>query len=166
MMPQATPAPINDITGILSIPSYSAPLMIGGATAVVVLALLALWFFNLRTHTPQLSAKQKALAALASLFKSPGEAYDFGIQVSDVLRTYIRDGFGLDAVNQTSLEFLSSLRDHQVFDTNEKASLAAFLEASDLIKFARKDATSDELQMLLDTAKRLVNAEGEGTKKS
>lgn len=165
MMPQSTPAPIHDITGALAIPSYSVPLMIGGATALVVLALLALWVFRLRTRKPQLTAKQKALAALASLSQAPGEAYDFGIRVSEVLRTYIRDGFGLDAVNKTSIEFLSSLRDHQVFDTNEKASLAAFLEASDLIKFARKDAVYEELHMLLDTAKRLVNAEGEAVKK-
>ncbi len=164
MMPQATPAPINDITGVLAIPSYSVPLMIGGATAVVVVALLALWFFRMRGRTPQLTAQQKALAALASLSQSPGEAYDFGIRVSDVLRIYIRDAFGMDAVNQTSLEFLSSLRDHRLFDANENASLAAFLEAADLIKFARKDAASDELQMLLETAGRLVNAEGEGVK--
>jgi len=165
MMPQATPAPIHDITGALAIPSYSVPLMIGGATAIVILALLAVWFFGLRARKPQLTAKQKALAALASLSQAPGEAYDFGIRVSDVLRTYIRDGFGLDAVNKTSIEFLTSLKDHRVFDTNEKASLAAFLEASDLIKFARKDAASGELELLLDTARRLINAEGEAVKK-
>ncbi len=161
MNPPSTPAPINDIAGPVAIPGYPVEWMIGGAVALIVLALFLLWFLNRRGRKPVLTPRQKALAALAALAELQGDSYDFGVRASDILRNYIREAHGLDAVNQTSLEFLNSLRDHHVFNDNEKSSLAAFLEASDLLKFARKEADGGELHLLLETARRLVNAEGE-----
>ena len=159
MNPTPTPAPLHDITGLVALPSHQAALMVGGAATLLVLALLAVWFFGIRLRQTRLTPKQRALAALNTLERSGADSYAFGVRASDVLRAYLHDEYGLDALNRTSLEFLESLRDHSIFDDNEKSSLAAFLEASDLLKFARREAAQNEMGHLLVTARNLVSAE-------
>lgn len=156
--PAPTPVPIHDIMGPWQIVDFPLPMVTGGVAALLLLGLLAIWFFRGRRHHRILTPKERALAVLADLRARGGSAYDCGVKVSDALRTYMNEQHGLDAVHRTSLEFLESLRGNPVFDDNEKSSLAAFLEASDLIKYARADAGRDELGQLFDTAERLVNA--------
>ena len=79
--------------------------------------------------------------------------------LSNALRAYIRDQYGLDAVTRTSLEFLETLRDNAVFTDNEKAALAEFLEAADLLKYARQSAGAEEIQTLMSIAERLVRGD-------
>ena len=73
-----------------------------------------------------------------------------------LLRTYIRDQHGVDALTRTSVEFLEALRENAVFTENEKAALSEFLESVDLLKYARLPAAADDIQALLDTAERFV----------
>ena len=65
-----------------------------------------------------------------------------------LLRTYIRDQHGLDAVTRTSVEFLEVLRDNAAFTHNEKAALSEFLESVDLLKYARLPAAADDIRIL------------------
>lgn len=163
MMPQApTPAPIHDITGPWAIPGVPLAWMVGGAVVLILLVLLAIWYFVGRLRRTRLTPRQNAIRALSELRGLQSTPYEFGVRASDILRTYVRDAFGLDAVTRTSLEFLESIRDNVVFDTNEKASLAAFLEASDLLKYARVEAGGEEIGQLLDTAEQLVRTEHKG----
>lgn len=160
MNPQSapTPAPIHDIVGPLAIERYPVILVVGLAALAVVLALLAVWYFGGRARKKPPTPGAVALAALAALRGSKVSAYEAGVQVSDILRYYIRDRHGLDAVNMTSMEFLESLRGTVAFREDEKAALAAFLEASDLIKYARVEAGGEELERLFRTAESLVQA--------
>ena len=158
MQPQPTPAPINDIVGPLALDRYPVAVLIGIAIGVIVLGLVAAWYFSGRARRKPPTPGAVALAALTALRGAGGSAYDFGVRVSDILRRYIRDRHGLDAVNMTSFEFLQSLRGTAAFREDEKHALAAFLEASDLIKFARADAAGGELDQLFSTAENLVKA--------
>lgn len=80
------------------------------------------------------------------------DPYTFSIAVSDVLRHYIDAQYGLRAEKQTSPEFLASISRSKVFSEEDRRQLAAFLERSDLIKFARVDADEQASEELLTTA--------------
>jgi hypothetical protein len=158
--PQApTPAPLHDITGPWALSDIPLEWMIGGALALIVLVLIGLAIWSARSRKPKLTPREVALRDLEALRGRPLTPYEFGVRASDVLRTFLHEAFGLDAMNRTSLEFLESLRDDPVFDMNQKAALAAFLEAADLMKFARVDAAREEIAQLMDTARRLVEIE-------
>ena len=160
MMPAApTPAPLNDITGPWAIADIPLGVMLGGALALVVLVLIALAIWSARSRKPKLTPREVALRDLEALRGRPLTPYEFGVRASDVLRTFLRDALGLNAMNRTSIEFLESLREDPVFNIDQKAALAAFLKAADLLKFARVDAARDEIEQLMDTARRLVEVD-------
>jgi hypothetical protein len=136
-------------------PDFPVALAVGIAGAVLVLGLTALWFFRSRRAVVP-PPRERALRALADLRSQQASAYEFGVRASDILRSYVRDQHGIDATTRTSLEFLEAVRGHSAFDANERASLAAFLEAADLLKFARIEAGGGEIGQLLETATQLV----------
>jgi hypothetical protein len=131
--------------------------------ALLVLGLLALvvWFFVARRRpTRVLTPAEKALAELERLRgqAESSEPYAFSIAVSDVLRTYLSDGRGLNATTQTSREFLETVRTRNAFNDEERDALAAFLDKADLVKFARMHATPADCAALLEQADRLVRS--------
>lgn len=166
--PAATPAPIHDITGPLAFFPYPLWMVILGAFGVLVVAGLIVWLTRRKRSQRPLTPKQRALAAIEALRREGPEAdpYAFGVRVSDALRAYIRDQHGLDAVTRTSVEFLEVLRDNPAFTDNEKGALSEFLEAVDLLKYARLDAGAEEIRTLLDLAERLVRGEQAATAKA
>jgi len=158
---QATPAPIHDIAGPVWFFPYPAWMVVAAGLAFLALVGLLFWFTRRKRPAPVLTARERALAALRELRGEASEAdpYDFGVRVSDALRTYIRDQHGLDAVTRTSMEFLEALRDNAAFSHNEKAAISEFLESVDLLKYARQAAGADEIQVLLEIAERVVRGE-------
>lgn len=159
--PQPTPAPIHDIVGPVGFFPY--PLWMVALVALGVCAVIGLiiWLIMRKRPPRLLTAKQRALQAIADLRREGPEAepYAFGVRVSDALRTYIRDQHGLDAVTRTSVEFLETLRTNPAFSEDEKVQLSTFLESVDMLKYARHEAPADEIQSLLDTAEKLVLSE-------
>ena len=101
--PSATPAPIHDIVGPL--PFFSGPIWVIIA-AFLVVALLGglLWWFLIRKKDKPLTSREAALAALGKLREqvAVGSDHDFGIGVSDVLRRFLGEAFGLAAPRQTT----------------------------------------------------------------
>jgi Domain of unknown function (DUF4381) len=163
-VPQPTPAPIHDIADdMIAHLLGSGALSLWLVATLAFLALVALIFWLTRRKRPMavLTPRQRALAALEALRRQGPEAdsYGFGVEISDTLRTYIRDQHGLDAVTRTSVEFLEELRDNPAFTENEKAGLAEFLESVDLLKYARLPAAPDDIESLLTIAERLVRGE-------
>ncbi len=162
--PAPTPAPIHDIADDLMaflLSSAALPFWVAAALGFLVLIGLVFWLTRRKRSAPIPTARERALAALSELRREGSEAdpYEFGIKISDALRTYIRDQHGLDAVTRTSVEFLEELRDNSAFSQNEKAALAEFLEAVDLLKYARLPAAAHDIDVLLSTAERLVKGE-------
>ena len=159
--PAATPAPLHDIAGPVWFFPY--PVWMAVVAGLLLLGLIGLivWWIRRRRPARPLTVRERAMAVLAELRKQGAQAdsYAFGVRVSDALRTYIRDQFGLDAVRRTSMEFLETLRNEPVFSENEKAALAEFLEAVDLLKYARHTAGAQEINALLEIAERVVQTE-------
>jgi hypothetical protein len=82
--------------------------------------------------------------------------YLFSIRVSDILRRYVTEQFGLPVTRQTSVEFLAGLGTNSPFSEDEQSLLEDFLNRCDLIKFARYEATSSDSELLLEEAIRFV----------
>ena len=130
--------------------------------AFVTLSLLGLivWLF-LKRRKPPVPPKLPREIALEELEQVSSEIerispYQFSIRVSDILRKYVTQQYGLPATRQTSIEFLSALAKTPSFSIEEKSLLEDFLNRCDLIKFARYEATTSDSELLLQEAIRFV----------
>jgi Domain of unknown function (DUF4381) len=128
----------------------------------VALSLLGLmvWLF-LKRRKPGLPPKLPRDIALEELERIGCEIermgpYQFSIRVSDILRKYVTQQYGLPATRQTSIEFLTALAKVSPFSVEEKSLLEDFLSRCDLIKFARYEATTSDSESLLEEATRFV----------
>jgi hypothetical protein len=128
----------------------------------VALSLLGLivWLF-VKRRKPPVPPKLPREIALEELEQVSSEIerispYQFSIRVSDILRKYVTQQYGLPATRQTSIEFLTALAKTPSFSTEEKSLLEDFLNRCDLIKFARYEATTSDSELLLQEAIRFV----------
>jgi hypothetical protein len=128
----------------------------------LVLSLLGLlvWWFVQRPK-PELPPKAPREIALGELEQIRGEIermspYQFSIRVSDILRRYVTQQYGLPATRQTSIEFLTAAAKAPSFSADDKSLLEDFLNRCDLIKFARYEATTSDSELLLEEAIRFV----------
>jgi hypothetical protein len=87
---------------------------------------------------------------------SSANAYDFGVEVSDILRSFIEQQFGIRAMRQTTSEFLHEASHTSFFDLSRREKLRHFLDTCDAIKFARIPAGSAENEALLKQASAFV----------
>ena len=86
-----------------------------------------------------------------------GQFEMFFEQVSGILRYYIEDRFGLHAPERTTEEFLTELRGTDVLDHATRGELGRFLEHCDLVKFARQQATAEQMQEALELVRRFID---------
>lgn len=158
--PAATPAPLHDISAPVWFYPYPIWLSVLVGVALLAIILITGWLLFRRSKRSE-SLREKALKTLRELRQQipTARSYEFGVRVSDVLRGYIRDQRGLDAVNRTSIEFLETLRTNDRFTDNEKGALSEFLTQVDLLKYARQDADADQMNSLVDIAERVVKNE-------
>jgi hypothetical protein len=124
-----------------------------------LLGLVAWWF--VQRPKPELPPKAPREIALGELEQIRGEIdrmspYQFSIRVSDILRRYVTQQYGLPATRQTSIEFLTAAAKAPSFSADEKSLLEDFLNRCDLIKFARYEATTSDSELLLEEAIRFV----------
>ena len=124
---------------------------------------LIVWLFKRRRKpaVPPKTPREIALEELATIANEIETAnpYQFSIRVSDILRRYVTNQYGLPLTRQTSIEFLTALANSKSFSANEKSLLEDFLNRCDLIKFARYDATSADSRLLLEEATQFVKGE-------
>src|SRR4029453_14737964 len=121
---------------------------------------LIVWLIA-RRQKPTPPPKLPRQIALEELDRISGEIerlspYQFSIRVSDILRKYVTQQYGVPATRQTSIEFLTAVAKASPFSQEESSLLEDFLNRCDLIKFARYDATTSDSKLLLDEAIRFV----------
>ena len=111
-----------------------------------------------KSALPPKTPRQIALEQLELIAQEIETAnpYQFSIRVSDILRSYVTNQYGLPVTRQTSIEFLTALSKSSSFSANEKMLLEDFLNRCDLIKFARYEATIADSELLLEEAFRFV----------
>jgi hypothetical protein len=136
--------------------------------AVIVLSVLAtlaivglVWWLRRRwkkAAAPPTPPRQMALDSLQNLqpqieSEAPG---DFTVEVASVLRRFVVGQYGIPATRQTSQEFLQSLTQSAAFSEEDQALLKSFLEKSDLIEFAKFQATQVDNRELWEKARQFV----------
>jgi hypothetical protein len=84
-----------------------------------------------------------------------GRAREFHYRLSEILRGYLGERFQVDALECTSGELVTRLGTASAPGLG-LGGLSAFLEASDLVKFARAPATVEACAGALQFAQRVV----------
>ncbi len=103
------------------------------------------------------------IVALRSLEKTraqklwqAGKQKQFYTQVTDALRQYIADRYGVAALEQTSAEMFRDLQDKEI-DPALTAQLKDLFTTADFVKFAKHTASDTENENAIPTAIRFVN---------
>jgi Domain of unknown function (DUF4381) len=150
----------HDITPAVDYSLLSPWLIFLGVFVLLTAIGLIVWFVakSFRRPTPPQPPRERALALLEQIRTqiTAIDPYRFSIRVSDILRRYVTEQFGLPVTRQTSVEFLNGLRGSSPFSEDEKSLLEDFLNRCDLIKFARYEATTSDSELLLEEAIRFV----------
>jgi hypothetical protein len=103
----------------------------------------------------------RTLAALDALrtegLPAQGRVKEFHFRLSEILRGYLGERYGFEALESTSWELLNSLRGLHTPGLPAE-EFARFTFESDLVKFAKGAAGPDECKVALEFGYRLVHA--------
>ncbi|NOS70343.1 MAG: DUF4381 family protein [Verrucomicrobia bacterium] len=157
----ASATDIRDIVPPIDIPSGLAWLWWLVGTILLLALLIAAWRYWLRRKTqkpivieiPAHERARRKLEAALNLFDQPKP---FCTIVSDAVRLYLEERFGLRAPERTTDEFLGDLSRSAALTQAQKKSLEQFLSACDMVKFAKYEPQRPELEALYNSALRLI----------
>ena len=153
---------IKDIRGPLY-PFSIFKLLWQTAIACIILWMLIKLLKKLKKKTPPKLPHEAAIEALEAAraeFLKTGDIKEYYVKISDAVRRYIETVFKVRAPEMTTQEFLGSLGTSWKVSEDYKALLMTFMEACDLVKFAKHAPAKDEAEAVLTTAKKFI----EGTK--
>ena len=102
----------------------------------LLIASLYLVFKRRKTFTT-LPPYEEAIIAIESLKAEQLDFHPFYTELSGIVRRYIERRFHIYAQRQTTREFLNKVKQHPLFEQVDRRSLASFLTAADLVKFAK-----------------------------
>jgi hypothetical protein len=151
---------IRDIRGPKFLfPPWFWPALIAG-TVLLAWGVYALWRRLRRRRQPRaLLPFEIALQRLEEMraLMQPAAAREFSIAVSDVVRRYIEERFGVTATHRTTEEFLHDLlgSSHAPL-ARHRALLSEFLQQCDLVKFAGMSLTRGNMESLHHSARAFV----------
>jgi len=112
---------------------------------------------------PQLALPPPHVAALdaidrlvADRLAEKGEHKLFYGLLSNILRRYVEDRYGIHAPERTTEEFLVELRTGEVLGPTHQSLLKMFLEHADLVKFAELSPAPDQAADSVELCRRLI----------
>lgn len=82
---------------------------------------------------------------------------EYYVGISDTLRRYIEDRYGVDALEFTTDQTLAALKEKGFADSRNYEQLKEILNTSDLVKFARFEPLPDENDLMMIHAQFFVN---------
>ncbi len=158
----------RDIAGLERWPDAPLKRLLTALGAVAALALLAaliaLALRRRKVSAPapaELPPHERAMQALRAL-RARGipqadgiEAYY--VELSAIVRRYLEDAFSLRAPEQTTEEFIRAATTSNRLTLDHQQLVIAFLEQSDLVKFARHLPAPTDMEAALAAAERLVS---------
>lgn len=167
---EAIPVKVEDILlqegGITDIKDVKGPLYfreINWALVILLIIISAAAISIIRwmrrkpkpVKLPHETALEELEAVKAEYLKS-GDVKEYYSSASDCIRRYIERVFRLKAPEMTTEEFLNSLKDSSSLSLEHKDLLKGFLNASDLVKFAKYAPARPEIEAVFVTAKKFV----------
>jgi hypothetical protein len=178
---------IKDIRGPLSLPQNTALQILLGATVLLLIIIGVTGFLYWRKISnkkqavpvqlrPEEIALQELDRLLAENLLTRGEVKLFHLKISDILRHYIENRFGLKAPERTTEEFLTELsvarsQENSLLGSH-KPLLADFLIHCDLVKFAKHEPTVAESETTVSICREFIEktkekvSRGQGAKVS
>ena len=160
---------IHDIKGQMRYPlTFKETLpWIGGVLLLAALTVLLVWWLRRRRSAAAGEAHKDPayIVALRELDKWRGDkfwapdkqkAYYSGI--TDALKTYIEDRFGVDAPEMTTAELFDSLKGAEDLPADLREELRGVFECADFVKFAKHVASDEDNARALPTAVRFVTS--------
>ena len=88
---------------------------------------------------------------------SQGQVKEYYAALSDIVRHYIEGRFSIRAPEMTTQEFMEKARRSTVLSDEQKTFLRDFLDASDMVKFAKFVPTVNQMKDALRLARRFVD---------
>jgi len=132
--------------------------------AVLAIAGVIVWMFRRRRvqNEPQLSPQELAWLELEQIVEqnlAAGDAKEYYVELTGVVRRYIERSTGVHAPEQTTEEFLRAIAGHGSFADDDKRRLQQFLESADLVKFAGYQPEVRDIEDSFERAKRFIGLE-------
>jgi hypothetical protein len=156
---------IEDIEGVVEMPKAPSRWWLWALIVPGMAAVPAGWLLLRSRRAKELvrifrPAHELAYARLRALVAEnlveQGRIKEFYERISGILRHYIEDRFDLHAPERTTEEFLAELRFTEVLAAADKQVLEEFLTHCDLVKFAKHDPTTDQVQRTFDLVKDFI----------
>lgn len=159
VLPKELPADIKDIKGPMSF--FEMNWFIAGVLSIglIILVILFIIVKKARDRKPVRLPHETALEELESIRSqliNSGDIKEYFVGVSDCVRRYIERAFHLKAPEMTSEEFLNSLHGSAALTLAHKDLLKGFMNACDLVKFARYKPTGKETENVYLAAKNFI----------
>lgn len=163
---------IKDINGILRQPYTFWEIFrwVLLALGIAIIA-IAVWYFVRRykkkeplfpVHTdPPLPADQRALRDLEQLrlkqLWQQGKAKEYHTELTDIVRTYLNEAFGIQSVEMTTDQTLDIFRDSSAYTPDTYELLQQMLQLADMVKFAKSEPLPHQHDLSLTHAVDFIN---------
>ena len=159
---------IHDIKGQLCYPLTFKEILpwAGGVLLLAALIVLAVWWLRRRAQSAGVAGAKKDPAYIVALreldkwrgdkFWAPDKQKAFYSGITDTLKTYIEDRFGIDAPEMTTAELFAALKDEKDLPEDLREETRAVFECADFVKFAKHTASDEDNAKALPTAVRFV----------
>mgnify|MGYP006873120808 FL=1 len=161
---------LHDIKGQMTYPLTFRELLpwIGGILLLCALIALLIWLIRRRSKAGAEAAAKKDPAYIVALreldkwrgdkFWAPDKQKAFYSGITDILKVYIEDRFGVDAPEMTTAELFAALRERQDLPEALRAEMQEVFECADFVKFAKHTASDEENARALPAAVRFVTS--------
>jgi hypothetical protein len=159
VLPKEPPVDIRGIKGPAGFFEINWFLVGLACLGLVILISALTVYIRIRNRKPIRLPHETALEeleAIRSQLINTGLVKEYFVGVSDCVRRYIERVFRLKAPEMTSEEFLNSLHDSTVLAAAHKELLKGFMNACDLVKFAKYSPTGEEAENVYATAKNFI----------
>lgn len=160
VLPKDLPADIRDIKGPVYYFEINWNLITFIVLLILLLVVIILYAYRSAHRKPIRLPHETALEELQSARSgliNTGDIKAYFVEVSDTIRRYIERALSLKAPEMTSEEFLNSLRDSTALTPQHKELLKGFMNACDLVKFAKYTPSGTETEELYLTAKNFID---------
>lgn len=129
--------------------------------AVMIATAAVIFWQRAKLQHARITAYERALRRLASLERrnlpSGAGVDDWYVELSDIVRRFLEDQFGVRAPELTTEEFLQEVRRSEELNGSHRALLSAFLERCDRVKFAAYNPDQNESRDALALARRFLD---------
>jgi hypothetical protein len=166
LVEKAGAADVRDIKGPVDFPRDWRPyyLVAGALAALLVLAAILYRVLNRSRRGPAVRPRPAHEWALEDLLRlrrrglvEQGAFKEYYSGLSDIVRAYVEQRFGVRAPEMTTEEFLIGSARNGRLQSGHRSLLADFLTESDLVKFARHVPTIADSERAFVAAKRFVD---------